>query len=293
MSKETKSQITLPSIQEMFPVEFMQLPEWPPYAIHRTELSTRTPTSHMTNPGTKCEGAPHSPKSNNSCTRARQDTERFISIQQSSTQYRSYDSLSPSTSPVPQTLSNLDSSGSPYTSSLIDLLPYGDRRDIRDEERRHACTECGKAFNRPSSLAIHFNIHTGQQPFVCPFPGCGRRFNVNSNMRRHFRNHNSPSRPVASSPYTYPLTTIPQPLHRAASHLDMLANAESNVVSRFRASTISYPPSQCTDSEEDEELSFILRPSSPFDLDTELRQASARINRLRLRSHSSPGTRSR
>ncbi|KAI0686427.1 hypothetical protein BC835DRAFT_1224759, partial [Cytidiella melzeri] len=55
--------------------------------------------------------------------------------------------------------------------------------------KKHACELCGRAFNRPSSLAIHKNIHTGEQPFACPFLGCGRRFNVNSNMRRHFRNH--------------------------------------------------------------------------------------------------------
>ena len=29
------------------------------------------------------------------------------------------------------------------------------------DERRHACRVCGKAFNRPSSLAIHVNTHTG------------------------------------------------------------------------------------------------------------------------------------
>lgn len=98
-----------------------------------------------------------------------------------------------------------------------------------DEERRHACPECGKAFNRPSSLAIHVNTHTGAKrecyhparahsladfvtpAFQCPFPGCGRRFNVNSNMRRHFRNHTSPHQRLnAASPYTYPLTTIPR-----------------------------------------------------------------------------------
>ncbi|KAI0092689.1 hypothetical protein BDY19DRAFT_862512, partial [Irpex rosettiformis] len=57
--------------------------------------------------------------------------------------------------------------------------------------KKHACDVCGRAFNRPSSLAIHINTHTGAQPYVCPFPGCGRKFNVNSNMRRHFRNHTS------------------------------------------------------------------------------------------------------
>ncbi|KAM5537712.1 hypothetical protein V8D89_008625 [Ganoderma adspersum] len=58
-----------------------------------------------------------------------------------------------------------------------------------DSERRHCCPHCNKRFNRPSSLAIHVNTHTGAKPFTCAFPGCNRKFNVNSNMRRHYRNH--------------------------------------------------------------------------------------------------------
>ncbi|EJD06315.1 uncharacterized protein FOMMEDRAFT_144426 [Fomitiporia mediterranea MF3/22] len=57
------------------------------------------------------------------------------------------------------------------------------------EKRKHACSMCGKRFNRPSSLRIHLNTHTGAKPYVCPFPGCNRQFNVSSNMRRHYRNH--------------------------------------------------------------------------------------------------------
>jgi len=29
------------------------------------------------------------------------------------------------------------------------------------EKRRHECPKCGKKFNRPSSLKIHLNTHTG------------------------------------------------------------------------------------------------------------------------------------
>ncbi|KAJ7633524.1 hypothetical protein DFH06DRAFT_1222116 [Mycena polygramma] len=69
-----------------------------------------------------------------------------------------------------------------------------------EDMKKHVCPTCGKRFNRPSSLRIHVNTHTGATPFRCPHPSCGRAFNVNSNMRRHFRNHafatsnaNSPS----------------------------------------------------------------------------------------------------
>ncbi|KAJ7596295.1 hypothetical protein C8J56DRAFT_1020955 [Mycena floridula] len=58
-----------------------------------------------------------------------------------------------------------------------------------DSSKRHVCPTCNKRFNRPSSLRIHVNTHTGATPFRCPFPNCGREFNVNSNMRRHYRNH--------------------------------------------------------------------------------------------------------
>ncbi|KAF6754050.1 hypothetical protein DFP72DRAFT_813420, partial [Ephemerocybe angulata] len=55
--------------------------------------------------------------------------------------------------------------------------------------KKHVCPTCLKRFNRPSSLRIHVNTHTGATPFRCPWPSCGREFNVNSNMRRHYRNH--------------------------------------------------------------------------------------------------------
>ncbi|KAF7314166.1 hypothetical protein HMN09_00575900 [Mycena chlorophos] len=64
--------------------------------------------------------------------------------------------------------------------------------------RKHVCPVCQKRFNRPSSLRIHVNTHTGATPFRCPYPGCGRSFNVNSNMRRHLRNHGAETGSVPS-----------------------------------------------------------------------------------------------
>ncbi len=82
--------------------------------------------------------------------------------------------------------------------------------DYEKGDGKHVCWTCNKSFNRPSSLRIHVNTHTGATresyfipvysssvsnhkliAFQCPFPGCGREFNVNSNMRRHYRNHTS------------------------------------------------------------------------------------------------------
>ncbi|CAE7182408.1 unnamed protein product [Rhizoctonia solani] len=58
---------------------------------------------------------------------------------------------------------------------------------------KYECQYCGKRFNRPSSLKIHVNTHTGEKPYQCTFPSCGRRFSVMSNMRRHSRVHSQSS----------------------------------------------------------------------------------------------------
>ncbi|KAH9928924.1 uncharacterized protein B0H18DRAFT_999406 [Fomitopsis serialis] len=67
------------------------------------------------------------------------------------------------------------------------LSPVHNADHNREDDKRHVCPFCPRRFNRPSSLAIHLNTHTGAKPFPCP--ACGRPFSVNSNMRRHYRNH--------------------------------------------------------------------------------------------------------
>ncbi|EKM58820.1 uncharacterized protein PHACADRAFT_248904 [Phanerochaete carnosa HHB-10118-sp] len=152
------------------------------------------------------------------------------------------------------------------------------RADQADEERRHVCLTCGKAFNRPSSLSIHVNTHTGARPFECPFPGCGRRFNVNSNMRRHLRNHNSPSRPLnTASPYTYPLTTVPRPLPPTAStSYGAPVHPPASNHTQYRSSD--------SGSEEDE-----LSESESWEHERE-DELAEEVDRLRLRAHSTSST---
>jgi len=87
--------------------------------------------------------------------------------------------------------------------SADDSLPPAPADKQSDSGRRHACPHCAKRFNRPSSLAIHVNTHTGDKPFKCPFQNCGREFNVNSNMRRHYRKHLSTSAPQAPRPGSF------------------------------------------------------------------------------------------
>lgn len=86
-----------------------------------------------------------------------------------------------------------------FGSATVRRTHAGDITDSDDDElsasnsgKRHVCPTCFKRFNRPSSLKIHVNTHTGATPFRCPWPDCGREFNVNSNMRRHYRNHTIP-----------------------------------------------------------------------------------------------------
>ncbi|EIW80485.1 hypothetical protein CONPUDRAFT_82708 [Coniophora puteana RWD-64-598 SS2] len=62
-----------------------------------------------------------------------------------------------------------------------------EKRRVR--ERKHQCPSCNKTFDRPSSLAVHMNTHTGSKPFGCPVSGCTKRFAVQSNATRHLRSH--------------------------------------------------------------------------------------------------------
>ncbi|KAF9022809.1 hypothetical protein BDZ89DRAFT_956255, partial [Hymenopellis radicata] len=111
--------------------------------------------------------------------------------------------------------------------------------------RKHTCALCKKKFNRPSSLRIHMNTHTGATPFQCPFPNCGRLFNVNSNMRRHYRNHRIPLvRHGETTAYWGPRTFVPPGLQVAEAKV-ILGDGRnkargSNVPSSTEPSHFSY-----------------------------------------------------
>ena len=48
------------------------------------------------------------------------------------------------------------------TSRSLETSPPARHADQhREDDKRHACPYCPRRFNRPSSLAIHLNTHTG------------------------------------------------------------------------------------------------------------------------------------
>ncbi|KAH8105465.1 hypothetical protein BXZ70DRAFT_920981 [Cristinia sonorae] len=158
---------------------------------------------------------------------------------------------------VPKPVVNNPTSNGAGSSSAPHMVSFHPPEPLDD--RRHCCPHCDKRFNRPSSLNIHVNTHTGAKPFQCEYPGCKRKFNVNSNMRRHWRNHMSRKRegpgvtamtrmiqPTSATPtgshYLPPLTYTP--LHKENNRVSPSVESHSSS-SASSGSRSPSPPSPC------------------------------------------------
>nr|XP_013003296.1 LOW QUALITY PROTEIN: zinc finger protein 350 [Cavia porcellus] len=60
-------------------------------------------------------------------------------------------------------------------------------KKIQKAEKRHVCSECGKAFIKKSWLTDHQVIHTGEKPHRCNL--CGKAFSRKFMLTEHHRTH--------------------------------------------------------------------------------------------------------
>ncbi|KAK0461300.1 uncharacterized protein EV420DRAFT_192016 [Desarmillaria tabescens] len=158
------------------------------------------------------------------------------------------------------------------TARYRDVGPSFGRPPERDDElmsasaSKYECTYCGKGFNRPSSLKIHINSHTGEKPFVCPVESCGRSFSVLSNMRRHARVHTqTPSRQQElSSDESSEIISPPQSASSQSSGALSVAPSQSHWQHRrdssASASSTSSRRSRSVSSDDFDETDDQLRP---------------------------------
>ena len=51
--------------------------------------------------------------------------------------------------------------------------------------KKFECEVCGKRFSQKVYLTEHSNLHTGELPYACDFPGCTLRFRQKSRLPIH------------------------------------------------------------------------------------------------------------
>ncbi|XP_042310611.1 zinc finger protein 436-like isoform X2 [Sceloporus undulatus] len=71
--------------------------------------------------------------------------------------------------------------------SLGDVFEAAFQQQFYSGGRIYPCAECGRVFNRKSTLTRHWRTHTGEKPYSCM--DCGRSFSLNLNLLTHQMTH--------------------------------------------------------------------------------------------------------
>jgi uncharacterized Zn-finger protein len=128
------------------------------------------------------------PQTNSSWSHSRSKRSRLLSETSSNADLSDFElkSAEPICPPSPMSVVSRVQSVSPSLSCLP--CPIESDQTIPAKRLRlksHACPTCQKTFDRPSTLRLHLNSHTGNKPFCCAHTGCQAAFSVSSNRNRH------------------------------------------------------------------------------------------------------------
>ncbi|CEP60869.1 uncharacterized protein LALA0_S02e01486g [Lachancea lanzarotensis] len=63
---------------------------------------------------------------------------------------------------------------------------------------KRQCPLCHKIFSSFTAVQAHALVHSGDKPYLCPYPDCAKSFNVKSNMVRHYKLHAKKSETVST-----------------------------------------------------------------------------------------------